>query len=301
MPGFSIYRAYDLVLRSQIAIPGAIEQEGHLPVDAVVETGYIPEFRGDSRSGPYSRSGTKMLFDWPGVARYLCKDGQSVLVEPCESASISAVQGGLVATALPLLLWMRGDLVLHAAGAILPGTGAAVAIAGPSAGGKSTVLRELIGLGASVIGDDTLRLVVNASRPTISGLPAIQWLREGEPTCSTAQGRRIYSVPPQRRIGYAHLDAMLILIRSTDEPAFSEIRGSKAVEAMLRNCHRPRIPVLLGRDVAVFAALAHAARQVRVFYWQRQEGRLKLDDAEKNFIESLTAAGALQPCRGDQV
>lgn len=188
----------------------------------------------------------------------------------------------LIATALPALLWMRGDIVFHAAAAILPGAAGAIAIGGASGTGKSTVLRQLVAAGASVIADDSLCLRFSGTGVTISGLPGGYFVAEAD----NGTSRSFEIVPPEHQIRAAPLAGLVMpgARLSSGAPAFHALSGVAALEALLASRHRPRIPTLLGNNKAMLPVLARLSEALPVHLWNRREGAAALDPAEMAWL-----------------
>ena len=107
----------------------------------------------------------------------------------------------LMATALPAALWMRGETVLHAGAVLLPGMTHAVAFAGASGSGKSTMLRALLEHGARLVADDTVCVRAAANGYQVAGLSAGTQRRVGawQPGIQTAAGTGWPSRPRSRQ------------------------------------------------------------------------------------------------------
>lgn len=226
--------------------------------------------------GPYRLAGNRLLFEMPGVARYRCEAGERITVERAAGASESAVAGYLIATALPALLWMRGDIVLHMAAALLPGMSGAIAFGGATGSGKSSILAQLVAAGASMVADDTMCVRFDGEGPVVSGLPGGYFLA-GEDA-----DRMFRTVPPELAVSATRLAGIVVLgpRRSAGPAAFHALTGASAFEALLAGRHRPRIPTLLGRDKALLPVLARLSGKLPIHRWDRFEGQPGADIAD---------------------
>jgi hypothetical protein len=226
--------------------------------------------------GPYRLAGDRLLFEMPGMARYRCEAGERIIVEPAAGASESAVAGYLIATALPALLWMRGDIVLHMAAALLPGMSGAIAVGGATGSGKSSILDQLVATGASMVADDTICVRFDGESPVVSGLPAGYFLADGD------AARAFQTVPPGQRVSAMRLAGVVMLgPRTSAGPAtFHALTSVSAFEALLAGRHRPRVPMLLGRDTALLPVLARLSRELPIHRWDRVEGQPGADMEE---------------------
>lgn len=257
------YRGYGLTIASEFEIPGAVPvmPDTGQP-DIVIRAGKAAIEPVEATNGPYSRSGDALLLDVPNVARYCAASASEMVIAPYPAASAGDVSALLVATGLPMLLWMRGGMVLHAAGLIMPGSDSAIALAGPSGVGKSSLVHRLLGARARMVGDDTLLMSVADGRSMVSGLPSSYFL-PGE----TADQRVTHPVPPALQAESAPLRAIIVLTsaeQAETRPA-SRLTGMAALEAILQNRHRPRIPAIIGRDGAILAASAQHCRNVPIY------------------------------------
>jgi hypothetical protein len=93
---------------------------------------------------------------FPGLADFdLLDEGSAVWCQPLPGTDSSLCRQLLLGHVLPLLLTLRGELVLHASGIVTPVGG--VLFVGPTGSGKSTLAASL-GQAHQVLGDDCLVL-----------------------------------------------------------------------------------------------------------------------------------------------
>jgi hypothetical protein len=279
------YLAYDLVIYSALPIPGGVALEHDDPrvargADAHIVLGDTALVGAARALGPYRLAGDALLFEMPGVARYRCEAGARITVERSAGASDAAIAGYLIATALPALLWMRGDIVLHMAAAVLPGMSGAIAFGGATGSGKSSILEQLVAAGASMVADDTMCVRFDGqdpiSGPVVSGLPGGYFLADG------GAARTFRTVPPGQRVSSARLAGVVTLgsRMASGNAGFHLLTGASAFEALLAARHRPRVPTLLGRDKALLPVLARLSRDLPIHRWNRLEGQKGVDARE---------------------
>lgn len=272
------YRGFDLSIDSSFAIPGAVPTaRGQGNAEIVIRAGSAEIGNVDAAMGPYTRSGQALRLDVPGVARYLALSPGELIIEPCLGAEAEDVSALLVATALPMLLWMRGGIVLHAAGVVLPGAQGALALAGPSGIGKSTLARRLVERGAAFVGDDSLHIASAQSGPTVSGLSASCFL----PDADDRMLRLLHPIPASAQAARGPLAAIVIVARAEGRPvAPPQCLGvSAALEAVLQNRHRPRVPAILGRHAALLPDIVALSRAVPVYRLEVPEGDVAAAEA----------------------
>lgn len=249
MTALSGFRAFGLTIASEFDIPGAIQlTHADANADIVIREGNSAIGLAEAVNGPYTRNGKALLFDAMGVARYLASTPQQLFIEPYEGADPDYICKLLIATALPMMLWMRGGVVMHAAGIIPAGTDRAIAIAGPSGIGKSTLALRFMDLGARLVGDDSLWLTLSDGKPAVRGLTGMAF-QSNEP----GGPRTDFNIPPQSQVEEARLGAIITLRTTNSETpeAPQRLHGVAAIEALLRNRHRPKIPAILGLEAAL--------------------------------------------------
>ena len=268
------YCGYDLLIDSGVVIPGAmLLDDAAQAADIVISYGpcAVPA-EATARLGPYRLQGTSLYFEADGVAIYRCDAGRSITVQPAPDADDAAVAGLLIATALPALLWMRGEIVLHAAAVAMPGSGQVVAITGTSGSGKSTLLAQLIEAGASVVADDTICVRMRGERCWVSGLPG------GYFSVGTSVEERDYhpiAVDRQRR---AMPLAALFVLGPTMEVPETALGQAAALSALLRARHRPRAVAILGAEGVALQQLALLTRKFPVYDLARPAGEQGVHD-----------------------
>src|ERR1700745_225758 len=134
----------------QVDIPGVVVRR----VDRVSDT-----LEGAIRVGPYSvaRPGA-LLRVVPSVGRFLAHGGDTI--EYCVEANAdpAAVDAILHGAVLGALMHQRGELPLHATTLVSPDRASAIALAGHSGAGKSTIAYELTRRGWMVVRGDLTRL-----------------------------------------------------------------------------------------------------------------------------------------------
>lgn len=268
---------YGLRLESQLAVPGAVVADRAGPPDLSI---LLDPPRSTAGAPVYTRTQAGLCFVCPGVASYRIA-AQAIRIAPDPDAQPDMVSGMLVATALPAWLWSRGRFALHAGAVQLPG-GGAIAIAGASGSGKSTILAQLVAAGAALIGDDTIAF----SRDTgtqASGL-AGGWFAANH----DASGRQFVPVVAGQSCAAAPIGAILLLgpYRAVDG-GLTRLDPVAAVTGLLTHRHRPRIPALLGRTADTLRDATLLARAIPLYSWTRRAGGVMLTPAERAMLERI--------------
>jgi hypothetical protein len=262
-PATDLQEVYGLSLSSPFALPGAGAATS-TQADLIIIEGPATLPDAAEPRGPYRQLGGQIELTIPAAGRFLLAGPGRLEVAPMPGVDLEVLTAFLVASGLPMLLWQRSGLLLHASGVELDGK--AIAIAGPSGIGKSTLARALLDRGGRLIGDDTLWLADPANPALAVGLNGGQFLREGDDI-------RFADLPSQRRAGATALDAVAILSRGPTGP--SRLRPIEAVQALLKLRHRPALPAMLGREAAVLAHCTRLAAAVPIYTLGLEEGAIE--------------------------
>lgn len=259
-------------------IPGAIAGTG----SATLRIRHLPPASFDPADALYERTENGLVFQPPDVGRYRC-DRTDIVVTPHVGANAEHVSALLIATALPACLWLQGAFLLHAAAVRLPGQEQAIVVAGPSGAGKSTIAAELVARDGYLVADDCVAVSRNASNWTISGLPG-GWFTRNTPDrdrefIPVREGRASYDAIPM---------AILIVTREARQPGLQRLGSLRAIEAILANQHRPRIPAVIGCRGECLKTAVQLAGAIPVYAWHRREGARHLDGQEWSTLEAMS-------------
>lgn len=157
-----LYRAYGLVVASDLALPGLREAPPGAPADVRVERRPLEmDELGSSEDG--QRIGA--LFH--DVARFLLEDGARVAVDVRrDDVGADVIEARLLGEIFAGLLRQRGLLVLHACAVARDGE--AVAFVGESGWGKSTLAEAFCQRGYTLLTDDVMGVAFDeAGRPLV--------------------------------------------------------------------------------------------------------------------------------------
>ena len=165
------YQAYTCPIESELEFPEFLPVNGnntHGP-PITIRYGDVPaELENPTGRGVlYQATANQFLLKMDGIAHYLVRNGNEIIVQLAESSLESDVRVFLLGSCLGALLHQRGVLVLHASG--IGTQKGAFLYTGPSGIGKSTLLGELLRRGHRMRVDD-----VCAVTPDVSGYPIVQ-------------------------------------------------------------------------------------------------------------------------------
>jgi hypothetical protein len=144
--------------------------------------------------------GGRLAVEFPGRATFELSRTEVALIRD-ETGDADLVMHLLLAHVLPRVVSLRGDLMLHAAGAVGPG-GRAHLFLGETGAGKSTIVTALAADGWSLLDDDGIRVIeTDRGLRALPGTAGVRLL----PDVATAlvsdlnPGRPIASGHPKRR------------------------------------------------------------------------------------------------------
>ena len=282
---------YGLTIESELPVPGAVapnltdQKTPDLCIRLVSPAGPAA-----AQPPGFARTEDGLVCFVPGVATYRCRP-DAIGVAPLPAASPGDVAALLVASALPAVLWMRGAFVLHAAAACWPGGRGALAIAGRSGAGKSTIVEQLLELGALLVGDDSLAIEARTAPPLARGLPgAVRRAQAGG-------GSEFRAIDAEQPCLGAPLAAVLVLTEADSAWSIERVAGVEAARRLLANRHRPRAALLAGRAADNLADCTRLVAGVPVYVWRRPRGRPELDPGEREMLTAWLANSKEPPSR----
>ncbi|MBD3730133.1 MAG: hypothetical protein IE933_10545 [Sphingomonadales bacterium] len=257
--GPMLLQGFGLAINSDLSIPGAVPAPSDTRAGGAIRITLGDDSHVGEPRPVFRRDGDTLHFAPLDLGEYvISRDAIHVAKRP--GADIGHVAQLLVATALPGLLWMRGKLVLHAAGVVLPGTDRIIALVGDSGAGKSTIARYLLDRGARLAGDDTLALAPTDDVISADGLAGGLFLgRDSD--------RTFLPIAKSLQAEGRALGAILLLDPRREMPVTGPLSGVEAVQAILSHRHRPTIPLLLGMRGQVMQLAGRIAQQVPVLRW----------------------------------
>ncbi|MDQ3280048.1 MAG: hypothetical protein M3Q69_01400 [Acidobacteriota bacterium] len=167
----SLYSAFALTIASEVPLldllPGSGEPDVHVSIGATAP----PESFTNAWTvfaSPRETTGTA-----PAAGRFVVRNGREIVIEPYPDADPRALRLAIVGPLLGVILTQRGAFVLHASTVSIDGH--AVALAGPSGRGKSTLAATLARAGHPLIADDITVIAFPNGKPTVQpGFPRVK-------------------------------------------------------------------------------------------------------------------------------
>jgi len=276
------YRLHGLTLSSAFPLyqVDAVPPPPSAESDVVIRMGDVPE-----RLGPTATVGFRWevtpgaaLMDVANIARILITSREIVL-SPKPTATLQELSFGVLAAAMPPLLFLRRTLVLHAAAVRVADR--AIAIAGTSGVGKSTALFACLSRGARLVTDDVAAVRFSDAEAAIAvhpGAPIVKLWPDAlghygvsddhsEPIRPAATKRQVTAPVAQDAIPLA---ALVILEAHLGAMQCRQVNGRAAFNAVRSQMHGPRMVLAIDRETA-FRQVARVANQVPTFVLQRPD------------------------------
>jgi hypothetical protein len=220
-----------------------------LPGATIREVDTLPDhLPGGVRIGPWTEAMPgALLFEVPGIARYLIRDGQTIEVAIGENADRGAAELFLHTSARGTLIHQRGELALNAVTLMAPNW-KCVAICAPSGFGKSTLAAVLCRGGWMLVADNITRVTWNGTMPV--AWPDDCRLKLWRDACEAmkfdvAKLKRVrgrmekYYTPAPSAATPARL-SVLVLLRLAERAAARPLNPTERQFCLAENTFRPR-------------------------------------------------------------
>lgn len=282
----SAYLVAGLVISSEIELPELLPcpQHGGEP-DVVIRFAPVPAGLplAVQATAEAEIADNEVLLKIPGVARYLISGGTRIRVETESGAGTQEVRLFLLGSALGAIYFQRGYLPLHAS--VLVMNGRAVAFAGDSGAGKSTMAAWLNAAGYPLLCDDVcvVRFDENELAMAYPGYPRVKlWsdaLQEFEIDPRTLQRDYFradkFHVPVPERfwidpVPLRHVNVLQFSAAVT-RPRIEEVSPASAVVLLRDNTYRYQFISGLGLTRQHFLDCARLARCTGVHILLRPE------------------------------
>jgi hypothetical protein len=246
--------------------------------DVVIRYGSVPK---SLENGIYtdryiSASNRSILLDISGVARYLIRDGEEIMIEPYAGANDGDIATYAFGTAAGTMLYQRGILALH--GSAVGTQNGAVIFTGEKGAGKSTTATALSSRNHCFLSDDVCAVTLDAagkpllhpgltrSKLAYDSYLAIIGREPTAPPVSPVMNKYAASFSGSREAW--PLLAICALEEST-ELSIEEMKGRERLMTVIRNIYRPLIYALTELPEDRFFQCASLAASVACYRIRR--------------------------------
>lgn len=271
----SNYKVFGLVLQSEVPLPRGTQVNASECPDVWVKRASIGSGldEGCDEGGLWQAAPDRFFIAIDGVAKFLVKRGEEILVERCAESEDAAVISFLLGSVMGALLHQRGLLPLHAS-AVQTDQGA-VLLAGASGAGKSTILAALHQRGYPMITDDIAALELSSEGGVLiapafprikitAGAAALLSIDVSGSVKHHAKGK--YLLPVSQFASERNRVRHIFLLGFTGGETVSSrrVEGGEAVGMLFRATYRRRFLKGLGRRESHFSAINQLANDVPI-------------------------------------
>lgn len=183
------YHVFGFDLASAISLPELLPVKSAVRPDVSIRLGQVEEIQANVDGTDHYAGHASTIFSYRGVARFLVRNGNEIVVEPAAHADQTLMRVCLLGPVLAALVHQRGLLVLHAS-AVSIGDRASVFLGGKT-WGKSTLAACLASRGNDVVADDVVAVDTSGRPRVFPGVPQLKlW-----PTAAEALGLDPHRLP----------------------------------------------------------------------------------------------------------
>ena len=301
------YRVHGLRLRSDLELPElrvAPADDAASPADVVVCLGPVPfELAQASAAVEGFQIGAgEVLLDIAGVARYLARGGDTLIIDPAPNADPGAVRLFLQGSGLAAILHQRGDVPLHACAVDCGGH--SMTFIGDSGAGKSTLVALLARRGFPIVADDVL-----VARPDASGtimtepsVPVLKLWPESLPHSDYAGSAAPFEIANlnkhridaqdkfvEARLPLTRLYVLRWLLPASAAPEIVPLSPFEAMLALRPNVYRPRLAAALGREAAFMGYAGRLLPRAGMFEFRRARALGRAEEQIDELIAHMRA------------
>ncbi len=285
----ALYSAFGMTIASEIPL---IElPAGRGTPDVIVSTGSLPASVPEPEGWSIHPSLGEVSGWAPAAGAFRVTGGRDIVVDPVPDVDARALRMAIVGPLLGVVLAQRGAFVLHASTVVIDGR--AVAFAGPSGRGKSTLSGALTRAGHLLVAEDMTVIDTAGAWPVVQpGFPRLKlW-----PDAATMLDHDVETLPllhPQREKRSLALDAFhpdpirlarCYLLEDGDEEAIAIPPATEGLLALIRCTYQAPWLSELGSERA---NLVHCGALIRSGVVRRLERRRRFDALREvaSFIE----------------
>lgn len=194
-----VYSAFGLIIHSYLALPELDPVKYDLKEEAadvlirretIDRAPEVPE--GEVRG--IRAEGRAVYITWPGIGRFLVRDGREILVDPDPDVSEDVLRLFILGTSIAVLLHQRQDMAVFHASAVSYSDSALV-FAGHRGAGKSGMAAAFHADGSQLLADDVAAIDLSRGSPIV--LPGFPFMKMWPDTLA-ALGHQPEALPKLR-------------------------------------------------------------------------------------------------------
>ena len=269
----SLVRLFGLTIDSELPLPGLIPAPVGASVDVCIRRGTL---------------GEEADLVIPEAGSFAVRDGREIIVDALPEVPERNIRLFLLGSAMGLLLHQRGLFPLHANGVVVDGR--AIAVAGATGAGKSTLAAWFSRQGLTLVGDDVIAMKPGAERVmALPGPPRVRLWREAldvfeidnaelEPSyVDAAYDKWDLPVAPNSLASTELPLAAVYVLEDGSDIQIRRMGGAAAAEALFDHTYRGAYVERVEGAVDHWRAVATLAATVPVFNLVRPRDLSQLD------------------------
>lgn len=292
------YKAFSLIVFSQIPVAGLAEYEGEKP-DIIILEGKTPvSLENPLNNGVlFQANENEFLLDIIQLGRIHVRNGNTIIVEKIHDVPWSEFSAFILGTVFGALLHQRRLLPLHGSSVIFREKG--LIFSGTSGAGKTTLAAALINDGARLLADDISLVSFDSSKPEI--IPAFPGMKIWEDSLE-ALGRNPEKYTPLRKDMRKYLypedkfydrhmeidHIFLIVTHNQDSFEIKELKGIEKFNALKNNTYFFRGMNRTGILEKHFQMCNQLARNTPVSMITRPNGGFRINELKEKIISKLS-------------
>lgn len=293
------YRVFGLTLRSEIALPELPPASPDALADVTIRWGRIAPVDATHDRDGLSVVDATATVSIASVARFKIWEGTQIRIDRDPAAEDATIRLFLMGTAMGVVFCQRKMFPLHA-NAIVFG-GQAIAFAGPSRAGKSTLAAAFLDRGYAILSDDicVIEKGTNDEFLAYPGIPRVRlWrdaiIRSGRDASALKRvrsGMDKFVVPARTAQPGNAVPLRGIFVLGCDGPNVRtrNLHGFSAIEALAANTYRASFMPRIGDPSAHFASCLAIAKHLPLFELQRPWDGDRIDETA-DYIQEQVAA-----------
>lgn len=282
----SLVRLFGLTIASELSLPGLVAAPEGSPIDVNIRRGAV---------------GPEADLVIPEAGSFLVRDGREIVVDALPDIPERNVRLFLLGSAMGLLLHQRGLFPLHANAIALDGR--AIAVAGATGAGKSTLAAWFSRHGLGLVGDDVIAL-----KPTVEGMMALPgpprvrlWRQSLDTLGLGSEGLEPSYVDPDfdkwdlpvalsdHEAEELPLGCVYVLTDGV-EIAIHQLGGAAAAEALFDHTYRGGYVEQVGGEAGHWQAVARLAASIPVLSLERPRDLSQLDALGRAVLDHARSA-----------
>jgi hypothetical protein len=285
------YEAYGLSLDSELPLPELFPSSS-IATDLILRIGPVtfdPPETNRVICRPVSTG--EMIVYFKGVGTAWVDGGRKITLQPDGNADELTLRLFVLQQVMSVILLQRGYLVLHASAAVVEGH--AVAFAGPSGQGKSTMAGALNREGSPILADDVLALDMNTEPKVLPGLLHLKLTEEArrelapeilsEQTIRDRTAKKLCAIRgiPARTPARLH---SIYLLSHGPTVQFQSVPPAKAAIELVRHTYGADLLPHLGRSISHFKQCVTLANRIPISVLSRPRDLSLLNEISEKII-----------------